>query len=186
MSETSDAGSRRLPDTVVVGRIRKPHGVRGEVLVEASTDTAERLAVGSQLLARDAAGTARSLVVAAARPHKGLLLVRFEGLESRDQVDALRSASLEVERAEVPPAPHGAYYYYELAGCECRDPQGVSLGRVVDLIEDGGGLLLEVASGAQRLLVPFVEAYVRRVDVEAGWIELDLPPGMIETCTSTS
>ncbi|MDX1645139.1 MAG: ribosome maturation factor RimM [Thermoanaerobaculia bacterium] len=181
-----DGDGRRLPATVRVGRIRKPHGVRGEVAVEVTSDTAERMEAGSELLVRTAGGETRHLVVASSRPHKGVRLVRFEGLDERGQVDDLRSAWLEVERDRVPPAPEGAYYYYELEGCECRTSDGFDLGRVVEVIEDGGGLLLEVERPGRRLLVPFVSAYLERVDIEAGVIVLDLPPGMIETCTSTS
>lgn len=182
----SDDAARRLPDTVVVGRIRKPHGVRGEVVVEPSTDTSERLAAGSELLVRPASGVMRSVVVSSVRPHRDALLVRFRGFDSREQVDDLRSARLEVDRSRVPPAPADSYYYFELVGCACRDVAEGELGTVVDLIEDGGGLLLELRRGAERLLIPFVRAYVREVDVAAGRIVLELPPGMIETCTSTS
>lgn len=177
---------RRLPSLVRVGWVRKPHGVRGEVVVEVTSDTAERLAVGSELVVREPGGGLRRLIVASSRPHKEVTLVRFEGLEERRQVEALRSVWLEVEREKVPPAPPDAYYFYELEGCECRGVDGTALGRVAGVIEDGGGLLLELENAGRRLLVPFVRAYVRRVDVEAGEIELDLPPGMIETCTSTS
>lgn len=177
---------RRLPATVRVGRIRKPHGVRGEVSVEVTSDTAERMEVGSELLARTSDGGVRHLVVATSRPHKEVRLVRFEGLDDRGQVEDLRSAWLEVERDRVPPAPEDSYYYYELEGCECRTADGVELGHVVEVIEDGGGLLLEIERPGRRLLVPFVRSYLQRVDVEAGVIVLELPPGMIETCTSTS
>lgn len=182
----SDETARRLPDTVIVGRVRKPHGVHGEVVVEPSTDTAERLVPGADLLVRPTSGSPRPVTVASVRPHREVLLIRFLDLESRDDVEELRSAWLEVDRSLVPTAPQDAYYYYELVGCSCRDQRGSDLGTVVELIEDGGGLLLELEKNHERLLIPFVRAYVREVDVETGRIVLELPDGMIETCTSTS
>ena len=120
------------------------------------------------------------------RPRKEGLIVRFEGIDDRDQAEELRGISLEVDRSEVPPAPPGSFYYYELVDCECVDRRAGSLGRVIDVIEDGGGVLLEVQSDRGTLLIPFVLAYLESTDVERGLLELDLPEGLIETCTSTS
>jgi 16S rRNA processing protein RimM len=85
----------------------------------------------------------------------------------------------------VPPAEPGTYYYFELLGCRCNDG-GQDLGEVVDLVEDGGGLLLIVAHGDQRIPVPFVERFLRGVDVVGKRIDLELPPGLLETCASRS
>ncbi len=178
--------TRELPESVVVGRVRKPHGVRGEIAVEPDSDVEGRFAVGVELLARLQSGAVRELTIAASRPHGDVLLVRFDGVDDRDEAELLRSALLEVRRAAVPPPPEGSYYFYELIDSVCVDLTLGELGRVENVIEDGGGLLLELATSSGKLLVPFVEAYVRTVDVEAARIELDLPPGLIETCTSTS
>jgi ribosomal 30S subunit maturation factor RimM len=90
-----------------------------------------------------------------------------------------------VPRAEVPKAPSGTYYQYELLGCLCRDGED-ELGRVVEVVEDGGGLMLIVAGEGRRVPVPFVQAFLREVDVEAGRIDLVLPPGFLEACESRS
>lgn len=183
---TARSRTRELPDHVVVGRVRKPHGVRGEVAVEAHSDVSGRFEPGSRLVAKTRASGSRPVVVASIRRHGDVHLVRFEECEDRETAELFRSAVLEVARSEVPPPPRGAYYYYELVGCRCVDREGGDLGRVVDLVEDGGGLLLELASPEGSLLIPFVAAYLTSVDVEGGLIELDLPEGLVETCTSTS
>lgn len=177
---------RQLPDRVIVGRVRRPHGVRGEVVVTELTDIAGRFDEGSQLVARMSSGESLSVVVASARPHGDVSLVRFEGCEDRDAAERFRAAMLEVERSAVPPSPEGAFYYYELVGCRCFDRRSGELGEVVGLIEDGGGLLLELQSSRGRVLIPFVKAYVASIDIERGLIELDLPSDLVETCTSTS
>jgi 16S rRNA processing protein RimM len=124
--------------------------------------------------------------VAASRPHRGGLLVRFAGIDDRDAAERLRGAGLAVERERVPAAPPGAYYHFELVGCRCRDRREGDLGEVVDLVEDGGGLLLVVDDGRRRVPVPFVGRFIRKVDVAAGQIEVELPPGLVETCASGS
>lgn len=221
-----------LPATVLVGRVGRPHGVRGEVVVDVLSDVPGRLDPGSSLLPADGEGEplrpgARPgvpprLVVAASRPYQGGALVRFEGFGDRgdrNRAAALTGLYLAVERSRVPPPPEGSFYRYELVGCRCRDGAR-ELGRVVDVVEDGGGLLLIVegppagAAGAgeepdagaaggsegprearpgadageetRRVPIPFVERFVREIDVAAGEIVLELPEGLVEACESTS
>lgn len=170
----------------MVGVVHRAHGIRGEVAVEPLSDVPGRLAPGSALTGVDRRGERRRLTVAASRPHKGLVLVTFEGVASRDEAEALRGATLEVGSGEVPPAPEGSFYQFQLMGCRCRDLAAGELGLVTDLVDDGGGQILVVEGPAGELLVPFVERFIRSVDLEARTIELDLPPGLIETCASGS
>lgn len=188
---TEDPGSaRQFPDTVIVGRIRKPHGVRGEVRLEVLTDNADRFVPGVelQLVPSDLSKglTPRTLTVARSRPDKGDLLVFFEGIENRDDVEGWRGALLEVDRASVPPAEDGTYYYFELVGCRCHDRHAGDLGEIFDVLEDGGGLLLLTRQGERELPIPFVNRFIEHIDIEAGRIELNLPPGLVELCTSKS
>jgi 16S rRNA processing protein RimM len=112
--------------------------------------------------------------------------VVFAGISSREQAEALRGARLLVPIADVPEAPEGVFYHHQLIGCLCVDAVQGDLGQVSDLLEDGGGLLLVVERQGKRLLIPFVEAYLRSVDVDAGRIALQLPEGLVETCESKS
>ena len=179
-------------DLVIVARALRPHGVRGEVVVEVLSDNPERLQPGAALVAagtesdRLLAVPGRPVTVTASRPHRGRMLVRFTGVADRDDAEALRGRYLTVPRDSVPGAEPGTYYHFELVGCRCRDAAAGELGQVVDVLEDGGGVLLAVEDGERRLLVPFVAAFLRRVDVKGRNIELELPAGLIETCASTS
>lgn len=174
-----------LPERVEVARIRRPHGLRGEVIVEVSTDVPGRLAPGVALLvALGDGGPASPVRVATTRPHAEGALLRLDGCDERGQAERLRGAALLIERRRVPQAPPGRWYHYELIGCRCRDRAAGDLGLLAALIEDGGGLLLEVRGEGRVLLIPFVEAFLRRVDVEGRQIELELPPGLVETCAS--
>jgi 16S rRNA processing protein RimM len=174
-----------LPETVSVGCVLRPHGIRGEVVVEVLSDVPGRFEKGSRLLAIPERGAPFLLVVAASRAHKSGAVVRFEGFEDRDGAEGLRGLDLEVSRAEVPEAPPGTYYQYELLGCLCRN-DGEELGRVVEVVEDGGGVLLIVEGVGRQVPVPFVREFLRKVDVAGGRIDLALPPGLLEACASRS
>lgn len=186
-SSTTDPGS---PSTVIVGKIRRAHGVRGEVVVESLTDVPGRFERDSELwLTRgdDGGPVLRTLRVAASRPHREALLVRFEGLEDRDAAAELRDLYLEARPMEPPgELEEGTFLHYQLHGCRCRDRELGDLGTVVDLVEDGGGLLLIVEGERGLVPVPFVRAFLVEVDVEGKRIELDLPAGLLESCASGS
>ena len=184
-SSKTDSVRDDLPETVTVGRVLRAHGVRGEVGVEVLSDVPGRFEPGSGMLAvREGEPPAR-VVVVSSRPHKAGLAVRFEGVEDRDRADELRGCWLEVPRSEVPEAPPGTYYHWQLLGCRCR-AGSEDLGTVVEVVEDGGGLLLVCEGGGRRVPVPFVRDFLREVDVDGGRIELELPPGFLEACASRS
>jgi 16S rRNA processing protein RimM len=174
---------RELPDFVLVGRVVRPHGLGGEVVVESETDVEERFEPGATMRLGGARG--RRVEVAESRPFGDRLLVRFSGFSDRTAVEGLRGLDLVVERADVPEAPAGSFYHFELIGCACFDRALGELGSVRALHADGGGTLIEVENGERRLLVPFVDAFVVKIDVAARRIDLDLPPGLVDVCAST-
>lgn len=161
--------------------------MRGAVVVEVLSDNPARFAAGSVLEATGPDGRTRRLTVESASPFAGGLRVVFAGVAGRDQAEPLRGARLEVERSAVPPPPAGAHYLFELVGCRAFDRAAGELGTVVDAIEDGGGWLLVVErTTGGRLLLPYVERFVTKVDPPAGRIDWELPEGLIEACASGS
>ena len=131
-------------------------------------------------------GRSRRVHLERVRPERGHLLIRLTGIDDRDAAEELRNARLEVDPDQVPEAPEGFYYHFQLEGCRCRDAEAGELGEVVEVVEDGGGSLLRVAREGSSLLIPFVDDFLERVDVEEKQIDLRLPPGLIELCTSKS
>jgi len=192
------------PETVVVARVLRAHGLRGEVVVAELTDVSERLASGSECLLVATGRPRRTVRILQSRRLGDALGLLLEGCSDRDAAEQLRGASLEVETARVPPAPRGSYWQHELLGCRVTDERDGELGVVVELVDAGGGLLLAIeqvvgdqvvgdrvageretgAGRVARLLVPFAEAYLRRVDVAARRIDMALPEGLVEACGS--
>ncbi len=186
-SETAARGTSRddLPTTVTVGSVVRPHGLRGELSVRIESEVSGRFDPGSELLAVVPGKPTRRVKVASRRDFRGGALLTFVGIADRDAAESLRGASFEVERERVPPAEPGVYYQFELIGCRCTEGEK-DLGMVVDVVEDGGGLLLIVEDGDRRLPIPFVQSFLREVDVDRGRIDLELPAGLVETCASRS
>jgi len=150
---------------LAVGKIVKPHGLSGEVVVERWTDLDERLAPGSSLVAGN--GT---LVVLASRPHQGRWLVYFEGVVDREAAERLRGTVLEAEAVPVP----GAWWVHELVGVEVTDTSGTVLGTVAAVEANPASDLLVLASGG---LIPL--RFV--VDHQPGRrVTVDIPAGLLE------
>src|SRR6185436_1226356 len=116
----TDAARADLPERVAVGRVLRPHGVRGEVVVEVLSDVPARLDPGRVVIGVREGQPELPLVVESHRPHKSGALIRFADFGDRDRAEELRGVWLEVERSQVPAAPTGTYYWYQLLGCQCR------------------------------------------------------------------
>ena len=173
----------------MVGRIGRPHGVRGEVTVEVRTDDPElRFAVGAVLLTEPA--SRGPLTVAGRRWHREILLLTLEGptgpLSSREDAEALRDTELHVPVADLPELDDpDTFYDHQLVGLAARLPDGTPLGEVVAVRHEAADLLVvrrradgEVVSG--ELLVPFVAAIVPTVDVAGGVVVVDPPEGLLD------
>lgn len=173
-------------ENILVGHVICPHGLRGEVKIEILSDVADRFAPGRELLLALAGRPPRKVRVESFRPLRGGGVIRLAGVGDRDSAADLRGARLEVAASQVPDAPEGMYYHFELVGCRCVDREHGDLGEVEAVVEDGGGVLLEVSDGKRTLPVPFVEAFLEDVDVDGRKIRLHLPPGLIESCASRS
>jgi 16S rRNA processing protein RimM len=167
---------------VVVGRIAKAHGIRGELAVDVRTDSPEeRFKAGAAVTAKLRDGSKRELTIAAAREHSGRLLVRFEEVPTRDVAETLRGALLLADTATLPPTSDpDEFYDHELAGLRAELTDGTIVGKVVEVVHSPGGELLELDVDGRSALVPFVRAIVPTVDVAGGRVVLDPPEGLLD------
>ncbi|MCW2676095.1 MAG: rimM [Modestobacter sp.] len=172
-------------DTVVVGRIGRPHGVRGLVTVEVRTDDPDlRFAPGAVLTTEPAARG--PLTVVDKRWHSGTLLLQVAGPDGvpsadREAADALRNTILLVPVAELPELEDpDSYYDHQLVGLTAQLPDGSALGQVTAVRHDGSELLVVRRPEGGELLVPFVTAIVPTVDLAAGRLVVDPPEGLLE------
>jgi 16S rRNA processing protein RimM len=166
-------------DTVVVGVIGRPHGVRGEVAVELRTDEPERRFAPGQVLYEDE-GT-RLFTVQSARDHAGRLLVRFAELADRAAAEVVRGTLLvaTVEPGERP-AESGEFYDRQLIGLRARTPNGADIGLVGSVLHLPAQDVLEIETAAGTRLVPFVGALVPQVDLDAGYLTVADVAGLLD------
>jgi 16S rRNA processing protein RimM len=185
----STAGAEPGPATgdhieVVVGRVGKPHGLRGEVTVDVRTDEPERrFAVGATLRAQPPSGSAsplRSLTVASTRWHQGVLLAGFEELPDRDAAETARGTLLHATiAADSSPDDPEEFYAHQLVGLAAYDVEGRHLGEVTALTTGAQDLLTIRTPDGRDALVPFVVALVPEVDVAGGRLVVADRPGLV-------
>jgi 16S rRNA processing protein RimM len=186
---------------IAVGQVLRAHGIRGEVVVAVRTDEpGVRFAPGSVLPTEPP--ERGPLTVAAARSHSGRLIVAFEGVGDRTAAEGLRGTLLILDSAQIPsPSDPDEFYDHELIGLSVVTAAGDPVGVVADVLHHGQDLLVVRREGspgrgrkgspgqgpvgariqeAAETLVPFVGAIVTDVDVAAGRLVIDPPPGLLD------
>jgi 16S rRNA processing protein RimM len=156
-------------DRLVVGRVGRAHGLRGEVAVRFTSNRPERSEPGAVLFAGD-----RELVITASRPHQGRMLVCFDGVADRTAAEALQGVELTAARlGDDVELDDDELWVHEVVGAEVRDRAGAVVGRVVSVEANPAHDLLVLDSGA---LVPMVFVIEQR----AGVVVIDPPDGLLD------
>ncbi|MFD5629552.1 ribosome maturation factor RimM [Streptomyces sp. NPDC127072] len=166
---------------LVVARVGRAHGIKGEVTVEVRTDEPElRLGPGAVLLTDPA--TAGPLTVETGRVHSGRLLLRFEGVRDRTAAEALRNTLLiaEIDPDDRPEDPD-EYYDHQLMDLDVVMADGTEVGRITEIshLPSQDLFVVERPDGTE-VLIPFVEEIVTEIDLDEQRAVIDPPPGLID------
>jgi 16S rRNA processing protein RimM len=165
---------------VQLGIIGAPHGVKGEVRVKSFT--ADPMAIGDYgPLSLD---DGRTLSIVSARPQGDMLVVRFDGVTTREQAAALTNRVLHVDRAVLPEiGDEDEFYHADLVGLAVIDESGEEVGKVVGLQDFGAGDILEIRLGSGRsALIPFTKAAVPVIDLSGGRVVVDrIAAGLVDS-----
>ena len=171
-------------ESVVVGRIGRAHGIKGEVSVEPRTDEPDRrFAVGSALDARAPGGVVRpaGLTVIGLRWHQGRMLVRFAEIPDRTAAEAARGTLLEVQvEVHEQPADPEEFYDRQLIGLVVRTTEGAEVGPITSVIHGAAQDILAIKANGREVLVPFVAQLVPHVDVAGGYVVVADRPGLLD------
>lgn len=168
---------------VVVGRVVKEHGIRGEVAVQPHTDSPElRFAAGVMLTGRARDGATTRLTVESSRPHGERLLVRFDGITDRDAAAGLRGYTLRLDSSELAETDDpDEFHDHQLIQLHGELSDGTTVGTVTDVVHGPAGELLVLdTGGGNTVLVPFVRQIVTAVELDRGRLVIDPPEGLLD------
>ena len=166
------------PAFSAIGRVRRPHGVRGEVLVELLTDFPEHLDRGVIVFAGE---DHQPLMIRSTRVHKDSLLLTFEGIDNPEQAGRFRNEFLYSLARERLPLPEGEYYHDELIGLNVVTEEGERLGQVTEILETGANDVFVVRHpGGDEILLPAISEVVLDVDLHKAEMRIHLIPGMLD------
>ncbi|HEX2052679.1 MAG TPA: ribosome maturation factor RimM [Actinomycetota bacterium] len=167
---------------VLVGRVVKPHGLRGEVLLRSESENPDRFAPGVSLMMGKDADSARPVVIESSRNFKGALLVRFEGIGSMEQAEPLRELLLFVDSSELDELDdEDAFWEHQVVGLEVFDTAGAPLGTVREVFLRPAQDLWSIETPSGEVLFPAAKELVVSVDLEAGRAVVDPPAGLFES-----
>ena len=167
-------------ELLLVGRVARAHGNKGQVIVNPETDFPEdRFAAGQELIV-ELAGRESRRRIASVRFHQGRPVIGFDGVETMNDAEALAGAELKVPASEVAPLPDSTYYRHDLVGCEVRDERGAMIGTVtrVDGPLERSYLVIDGARG--EVLLPLVEEFWVSIDLAARVIVVRPPAGLLD------
>jgi 16S rRNA processing protein RimM len=176
---TAEAGSPMVgePEYLVVGFLRRPHGVKGEILMDVHTDFPERLKTGITVFVGE---SYQPMVIASLRYHASGLLVRFRGIKSPEEAGLYRNTWVYVPAANRPELPEGEYYHHQLIGLNVVTDEGRDLGVLVDILETGANDVYVIrAVDGNEVLLPAIPPVVLEIKLADRQMCVHLLDGLI-------
>jgi 16S rRNA processing protein RimM len=183
--EQPEAGRQPASDPafLVLGRILRPHGVRGEMLLQIITQFPERIAdLGTVFIGTDPhdPASAAPFAVASTRQHRGQLLIRLDGIADRNEAELCRNKLLMVALDDAVPLAEDEYYQFQVIGAEVVTADGESLGQIDEILETGANDVFVVRGGLYgEVLIPDIDDVILDVDIEHQIVTINPLPGLL-------
>jgi 16S rRNA processing protein RimM len=170
-----------MDDLVVIARIVKSRGLRGEVVADMLTDFPERFEGLQDVTVRPLTGGAiRQLKIEKFWFQKGRVILKFAGLDTIEEAEKLRDSDVCVPEADAVELEDDEFFDWQLAGCRVETIDGAAIGEVSEVMRTGGTEILVVAGDGKEFLIPFAESICTDVDIENKLIRVDPPEGLLE------
>ncbi len=164
------------PVYLVIGFLRRPHGVHGEIIMDLHTDFPERIKSGRKVYIGDSYEAA---TFASVRAHGDGLLVKLRGYDTPEAAGRFRNQWVYVRSSEVPPLPDGQYYNYELIGVDVVDDSGNALGKLEEILETGANDVYVVRDDAgKEILLPAIPSVILDLDMDRRLLKVHLLEGL--------
>jgi 16S rRNA processing protein RimM len=178
--ESNRRGSEKMnsePRFLVIGEITKPHGVKGEVRVLPHTDLPERFNWITELYVGEDDPQLKELE--SVRGHKGLIILKLGGCDSRQEADMLRGQLLLIREDQAIPLAANEYFLYQLIDLSVETLNGEQLGTLVEVLETGANNVFVVKGARGELLIPDIPEVVKEIDFSEGRMVIDPLPGLL-------
>ncbi len=165
------------PAFLVIGKVRRPHGVHGDVVAEIYTDFPERISPKNAIYLGE---KHVKLIIASQRPHNEGMLLGFEGVTTPELAGRYRNQILSIVASEASKLPKDEFYFHELLGLEVVDEVGNPLGTLTEILETGANDVFVVTkTSGHELLLPAIPEVILNVDLDAKTIKVHLLPGLM-------
>lgn len=165
------------PVFLVIGKLRRPHGVHGEILMDVITDFPERIVPGTLLFVGE---QHEEQIVNSVRQNADTLLIAFEAFDSPEEVGVLRNQYLYVRAEDRPPLPSGEYYHHQLIGLPVLTEGGQALGILTNILENAANdvYVVQPQQGPE-ILLPAIDSVIVDINLEQGEVRVHLLPGLL-------
>jgi 16S rRNA processing protein RimM len=165
------------PVFLVIGKLRRPHGVKGEIMMDILTDFPERVSAGLTVYI---GSDHNPLRIKSSRVHQNAFLVSFREYHSPEEVGELRNQMVYVPAEDRPPLPDGEFYHHQILGLRVVSESGEVLGKVIEILETGANdvYVVQPEQGPE-ILLPVIDPVILGVDLASGEIRVHVLPGLI-------
>jgi 16S rRNA processing protein RimM len=165
------------PVFLVVAKLRRPHGLRGEMLADVMTDFPERLIAGYNVFVGEDHRLER---IRSIRMHGKSILLKFENYNDPESIGIYRNHLVYVRADELPALPEGELYQHQILGLRVVSDDGLNIGRLESILETGANdvLIVRQATGGE-ILLPVIDDVILDIDLDAGEIRVHLTPGLL-------
>ena len=166
---------------ITIGQIINTHGVKGEVKVKVFSDSLERFEGMKEIFAvvSEGAQDRRRLTISGLRYQKDMVLMTFHEVQDLSEAERLKTCFLQTPERELPVLPKGRYYIYQLEGLAVWENQRC-YGTLTEVLQPGSNDVYVVRDGKRELLIPALKTVIKKVDLEQGRMEVELPAGLLE------
>jgi 16S rRNA processing protein RimM len=180
MNESDQARAADTDDLVVIARVARTRGLRGEVVADLYTDFPGRFEALDSVIAIAPDGSRRSLQIEEHWFHGNRIVFKFATYDSIDEAKDLAGLQLAIPASERIELPAGMFYEWELAGCRVENLDGKPIGQVREVMHTGGVEILVVAGEGRDFLIPMAHEICVEIDIEGKVVRVDPPEGLLD------
>ncbi len=167
---------RQEPHYLILGRVLKAWGFRGELKIEILTDFPERFASLSQVFLGE---DAKPFSVERTRKHGRAVLLKLQGIDTPEEASKWRDALVQVARSDAVPLPEGKIYLYQALGLVVKTTTGETLGQIAEVLDTGANDVYVIRSGEREILIPAIPSVIKQTDLERGEMIIEPMAGLL-------